>query len=98
MRLSDFQKVKHWTEELAKLHAALAVLKDGPTKVELRFFRGDELPDETPAALIDIHDMEFSHIAVLARRRIQLDIEEISAALKELGAEPDQDWKPKRHA
>jgi len=94
MRLSDIEQVQHWTEELKKLHAALAVLKDGPTKVELRFYRGDEMPDGVSPAVLDIHDMEFSHIAVLARRRIVTDIEEISAALKDLGAEPDSEWRP----
>jgi hypothetical protein len=98
MRLSDLEKVTHWSEELAKLRAALAVMKDGPTKVEMRFSTGDGLPDGAPIALIDIHDMEFSQIAALVRQRLQTDIAEVSAALKELGAEPDQEWRPGRHA
>jgi hypothetical protein len=98
MRLSDLDKVKHWSEELAKLQAALAVMKDGPTKVRLQFFTGEELPDNAPVASIDIHDIEFNGIAALVRQRLQADIAEVSFALKELGAEPDQEWKPARYA
>ena len=96
MRLSDLEKVQHWSEELAKLKAALAVMSDGPTRVEMRFSIGEELPDGAPVALIDIHDMEFGQIAALVRQRLKTDIAEVSAALKELGAEPDQEWTPTR--
>jgi hypothetical protein len=95
MRLSDLEKVQHWSDELAKLRSAYAALNDGPTKVEMRFYTGDELPDETPVALIDIHDGEFGPIVALARLRLRTDMNEIADALRDLGAEPDRDWKTK---
>jgi hypothetical protein len=97
MRLSDLEKVQHWSDELAKLRAALARLKDGPVKVELRFCRTNDLPEQAPVALIDIGDPEFAHIEALVRYRVLIDMSEVVDALTELGASPDPEWSPKRN-
>jgi len=98
LRLSDLEKVQHWSEELAQLRAAYATLNDGPTKVELRFFTGDDPSDQTSPALVDVQDAEFGHIVALVKRRLLIDMGEVADALRDLGAEPDRDWSPKAHA